>query len=496
MKIDDVILWLTLSMLMLFTSDVRGQVTTRRGLGAKSRFGIDYVFPLNTMYQRDVFPRTYAQTKVGWVNFARVSWHRIEPTAPVGRVHNYRWEMLDRSVRLWQRHGFRIAMSLRLENGWFAGPIRYRPKMKGLLFELLVQGSDRLPASEHMDAYRAWIRALVERYDGDGKDDMPGLRYPILHYQVGNEYANPVFWSGTLEDYKVLLRETLRAGRSACPHVKIISQGIRWGDLFHDDPEARLFEERFSAFLQRLPSDSWREGWKRAREFTEGTVALARLYDILDAGGNGPHHTASFGYMQWVKRELKKHGLSVAIWDMEARCEPRLVFNPLVHFHRELVIPNGAKVLRLLRAKRHLLHRRAVAWYRAEQARILVKVFVTRFAAGFEKVFMGMASDWTGTLGEFSTANPFIGLLDTQGKPWPAFYALQLLVDKIDGFARAEKMHSPQDVELYRFTFDDGRPEAWVGWLKEMKVRGMGDPLPVKRVRLAGVRGPVVIWTT
>ncbi len=39
----------------------------------------------------------------------------------------------------------------------------------------------------NMKAYAAFVRALVERYDGDGQDDMPGLKFPIRHWEVGNE---------------------------------------------------------------------------------------------------------------------------------------------------------------------------------------------------------------------------------------------------------------------------------------------------------------------
>ncbi|MCA9375513.1 MAG: hypothetical protein KC925_00425 [Candidatus Doudnabacteria bacterium] len=44
------------------------------------------------------------------------------------------------------------------------------------------------------DAYRAWVIAVVERYDGDGIDDMEGLRVPVKHWEVMNEpdLADPV----------------------------------------------------------------------------------------------------------------------------------------------------------------------------------------------------------------------------------------------------------------------------------------------------------------
>jgi len=42
-----------------------------------------------------------------------------------------------------------------------------------------------LPAD--MDAYAAWVQAVVERYDGDGVDDAPGLLRPVRLWEVDNE---------------------------------------------------------------------------------------------------------------------------------------------------------------------------------------------------------------------------------------------------------------------------------------------------------------------
>ncbi|HIE11100.1 MAG TPA: hypothetical protein EYP62_05750, partial [Kiritimatiellae bacterium] len=184
------------------SSGPSGQPTAPPTDQAGSRFGIDYVYPLSNTFQDEMWPRLFAETGVQWVNFADVSWKAIEPTSPKNGVHRYKWADLDRAVQMWEDHGFRIAISLRLRGGWFSGPIKYR------LGDLELKDTDRLPAEEYMDDYRAWIAALVERYDADGQDDMPGLRAPVLHYQVGNEYANPAFWTGTPEDYRLLLQET------------------------------------------------------------------------------------------------------------------------------------------------------------------------------------------------------------------------------------------------------------------------------------------------
>ncbi len=461
-------------------------------LGAASRFGIDYVFPLQAEFRRSAWARTLAATGAGWANLADVRWERIEPKPPRGSRHRYHWSELDEAVRIWQGAGFSVVFSLRMGNGWFAGPIRYRPVVKTPLVGLFVRNSDRLPAPEHQPSYRAWIQALVERYDGDGQHDMPELASPILHYQVGNEFANPMYWTGTLQDYETLLKETRSAARKAHSDVRIISNGIRWNDLFHGDPGAVHFDQRFAAFLARLPSDDWRSEWRRVRKITEGTVALAPHYDIFDAGGNGPYPTMSQGYMTWVRRELAQTGASPTIWDMEARSEPYLVAEPNLRFHASLHIPGGERLLRILKNRSHPQHERIQVWYRAEQARILVKVFATRFAAGFEKVFMGMPSDWDGTVATLSTPNPFIGLMDRKGRPWPALRALGELVPAIDGFRAAQKRPAPAGVELYRFSFARGRQPVWLAWLEPAETLGPDDALPQQRVRLEAIATPAV----
>jgi len=40
---------------------------------------------------------------------------------------------------------------------------------------------------DDLDGYARWVENLVERYDGDGADDMPGLARPVLAWEVDNE---------------------------------------------------------------------------------------------------------------------------------------------------------------------------------------------------------------------------------------------------------------------------------------------------------------------
>ena len=62
-------------------------------------------------------------------------------------------------------------------------PVENPREFAGLQSGLFV----RMYAPCDPESYALWLGAVVERYDGDGIDDMPGLQYPIRHWEIGNE---------------------------------------------------------------------------------------------------------------------------------------------------------------------------------------------------------------------------------------------------------------------------------------------------------------------
>ena len=67
-----------------------------------------------------------------------------------------------------------------------------------------------------------FVRALVERYDGDGKEDMPGLKKPVRFWQVGNE---PDLASSDWEGYANLVQITTTAVKASCSHCQVAMGG-------------------------------------------------------------------------------------------------------------------------------------------------------------------------------------------------------------------------------------------------------------------------------
>jgi len=104
-----------------------------------------------------------------------------------------------------------------------------------------------------------------------------------------------------------------------------------------------------------------------------------------------------------------------------------------------------------------------------------------------------MPYDWDRSITALAGPNPFIGLTSRDGKPWPALRAFRVLVERLDGFVKAEKRPAPPNVELFRFTFEPPRAEVWVAWLRQDRPLGLDDELPKKKVRLKMVRAPAVV---
>ncbi len=100
------------------------------------------------------------------------------------------------------------------------------------------QPAAALPAD--VEDYAIVIEALVERYDGDGVDDMPGLERPITAWEIDNEP------SMALEDpnlYVELVAVTVDAIRSADPEALVLIGGA--APIVGEDEGSKEHIERF-----------------------------------------------------------------------------------------------------------------------------------------------------------------------------------------------------------------------------------------------------------
>lgn len=102
-------------------------------------------------------------------------WGRIEKNKG-----EYDWRETDKLVKAWQKKRLAILATIFPYAEWdqlSSNPDR--PAGKPLFFKYM--GPHMYQPSDYK-AYTDWVKLLVERYDGDGIGDMPGLEYPIRHW--------------------------------------------------------------------------------------------------------------------------------------------------------------------------------------------------------------------------------------------------------------------------------------------------------------------------
>lgn len=143
----------------------------------------------------------------------------------------------------------------------------------------------------NMTAFKRFIANLVERYDGDGINDMPGLLYPIKYYEIGNEPEGPTFGDspGTYNDFMTTVKAAYDTAKIAFPDVKIVIGGT--SPIY----DSRGFASQVDLF--------WKGAFNRAN--------VANYFDIFNIHFFVGQYTKDIkDYLDYWKNLLAMYGLS------------------------------------------------------------------------------------------------------------------------------------------------------------------------------------------
>lgn len=195
----------------------------------------------------------------------------------------YDWTIPDLLVKTVQKHNLHLLIT------FWSGPRAWEGYRKGLWDEnLWVAGADALSWPSDMGAYLAWLKAMVERYDGDGENDMPGLEYPVMWYEVINEPC--LDEEEKKEKYFDLLKRSYQAIKEVNPETVVMVGGL--GTMIRD---LRIFLE--GGMAPYTDVINWHQ-----RYSTEEVLAIARGY----AAENKPMWVTEI----WYGQELYRGGVS------------------------------------------------------------------------------------------------------------------------------------------------------------------------------------------
>ncbi len=128
-------------------------------------FGVEYAVPgLAQIYAQSGAQSTRAAAET-------FGWDQVEPRAPVSGQRQYDWAKVDRYISEYQAAGFnQIQIYTTAFNHWASAKLKHY-----------------FPDAQYLADYENYIYSLVERYDSDGQDDAPGLKYPVLDYVIERE---------------------------------------------------------------------------------------------------------------------------------------------------------------------------------------------------------------------------------------------------------------------------------------------------------------------
>ena len=128
-----------------------------------------------------------------------VSWSKYEPQEGV-----FDWNSLDRQVVKLQQLGVEPFLTMETDAPWGV--------------EATTKIAKNRPPTD-MSIWKRFVKALVERYDADGKGDVQGLLRPVRYYQALNEWLSDKNksggWTGTNDQLIAVVNATYDAVKAS-----------------------------------------------------------------------------------------------------------------------------------------------------------------------------------------------------------------------------------------------------------------------------------------
>jgi hypothetical protein len=76
-----------------------------------------------------------------------------------------------------------------------------------------------------MENYKTFLLELVDRYDGDGSNDMPGLTKPIIYWEIMNEPEFKMFFKGKEDEFVEIFNFSSKIIKSKQKNSVIVMAG-------------------------------------------------------------------------------------------------------------------------------------------------------------------------------------------------------------------------------------------------------------------------------
>jgi hypothetical protein len=385
------------------------------------------------------------------------------PNAPID------FTKMDGFIREYQKNGMtNLTLCLKPHNRWASVHV-------GNLLKKNLGGTNASPKPQYMSHYQNWVYQVVERYDGDGQQDMPGLRFPVNDIEIGSELST--YQPEPVAVYIKTLEAAYQAAHRASNHVRVTHAA------FLTTPVDLSRAQNPSQYEQVFATT-------KVHDKTHGLASMRQIldrpdiFDVVDIHPLGdPYEIESI--VRWLNYEMSRRGYKKDIISGDTMNTSYIAWGPATECKGKqvgILIPPATEEERCRIAEyfKKLVNGDAstLAWTRGFVAADHVQRTVIAAEQGLKIINLSFVTDLPFLTSRLLKAGAGIsawgGMIksNAQGamlEKYPNFYAIQQMGRYINGYDSVERMGlGDERARVYVFTKQGRR--FWVAWMNPMGV--------------------------
>lgn len=397
-----------------------------------------------------------------------IAWDNMQPL----ETSEINFKVLDGFVTEFQEAGFTdLVVALKSRSKWAS---------KGLF--------NPTPKKEFVDAYKKWVNSVVERYDMDGNEDMPSLKYPVKYYEIGTEFSS--YEPETAEEYLEMLADAHKAAHDASDNVIVLHAAFLVTTAFKDNPSPEQYESAFNAVDSRIMTHSYSDIKK--------ILDNPDIFDAINFHSLGDFYEIE-NTVQWLSYEMNKRNYKKSIIISDTLVNSFIgqgIATKCTGTGQGILIKPAAEEdkCRLATYFKNLIaeDKETIGWTYKYHASDIVKRVIIAAEQNIELINIASTEDFdllkskimqasAGTSAWSGMADVSFNIVTQQRTVKslrPSFFALQQLASSIKGYSDVEKISVTDnpEIKLYKFTIN-GKP-VWIAWVETGKLILPQDDVP------------------
>ena len=364
---------------------------------------------------------------------------------------------LDLFIREYQNAGFtELTIALKSHSKW--------ADKDGNKFK----STNPTPKKKYESLYRKWIHDVVERYDNDGVQDMPGLRWSVRYYEIGSEFSS--YEPEPVDEYLAMLELAYTAAHDAYSEVLIAHAAFLTTPV--------NLNVRHPTDYKKLWKDTKRHDMNHGYEDIEAILNRPDLFDVVNVHNLGDPYEIEY-LNRWLQFEMEVRNYRKPIIISDTIPTSYIAWGPATTCKGKslgTLIPPANEKDRCTLAKyfTKLVNKdkNTVRWTRDFVAADHVQKTIIAAEQGYALINLSFTIDLPFLTSKFLKAGAGISawggalLLNRRGKilkTRPLFYSIKQLIQHVNGYDEILRIHHQNDqVRIYKIK-KKGKT-FWVAW--------------------------------